>query len=140
MNEPELIQEILSKTKTIALVGYSPKPGRPSGMIAQYLQQHGYRVIPVNPSIEEALGEKAYPSIAAIPEKVDLADVFRRPEYIPGVVDDAIAAGVKYLWIQDGIIHDEAARKAEEAGIGVVMDRCIFRDHARGLAAGPRRK
>jgi hypothetical protein len=132
MNEPELIEEILNQAKTVAVVGLSPKPGRPSGSIAAYLQNEGYRVIPVNPALEEALGEKAYPSISAIPEKVDLADVFRRAEHIPAVVDDAIAAGVKYLWIQEGIINHEAARKAEQAGIGVVMDRCIFRDHIRG--------
>jgi uncharacterized protein len=132
MNEPELIKEILRRAKTVAVVGLSPKPGRPSANIAAYLQQHGYRVFPVNPSLEQALGEKAYPTISAIPEKVDLVDVFRRAEHIPAVVDDAIAAGVKYLWIQEGIINHEAARKAEQAGIGVVMDRCIFKDHIRG--------
>lgn len=137
MNEPGTIEEILRRTKTIAVVGLSPKPRRPSSDIAKYLQEQGYRVIPVNPAISEALGEKAYPSIGAIPEKVDLANVFRRSENIPAVVDDAIAAGVKYLWIQQGIIHQEAALKAERAGIRVVMDRCIFIDHMRSLTARP---
>jgi predicted CoA-binding protein len=139
MNEPETIQEILNHMKTVAVVGFSPKPGRPSSDIAKYLQDHGYRVIPVNPKIEEGLGMKAYPTVAAIPEKVDLANVFRRAEDIPSVVDDAIAAGVKYLWIQLGIVNREAALKAERAGIRVVMDRCIFIDHMRGRTARSQR-
>ena len=137
MNERETIQEILSHAKTVAVVGLSPKQGRPSSDIAQYLQEQGYRVIPVNPMISEALGERAYSTVTAIPEKVDLANVFRKAEDIPAVVDDAIAAGVKYLWIQQGIIHKEAALKAERAGIRVVMDRCILIEHMRGLTAQP---
>lgn len=139
MNEPGLIEEILENVKTVAVVGFSPKPGRPSSNIAAYLKKHGYRVIPVNPEIEMGLGEKAYPTLAAIPEKVDLANVYRRDEDIPAVVDDAIAAGVKYLWIQEGIVHKEAAEKAERAGIRVVMDRCIYKEHARGQMAHPQK-
>lgn len=135
MNEPALIQEILSNVKTVAIVGLSPKPGRVSLNIAAYLQQHGYQIIPVNPLIDQALGQKAYPTLAAIPEKVDLADVFRQADNIPTVVDDAIAAGVKYLWIQEGIVNNEAALKAEQAGIRVVMDRCIYKEHMRGMTS-----
>ncbi len=137
MKEPELIQEILENAKTVAVVGFSPKPGRPSSNIAAYLKKHGYRVIPVNPEIEKGLGEKAYPTLAAIPEKVDLANVYRRDEDIPAVVEDAIAAGVKYLWIQEGIVHEEAAQRAERAGIRVVMDRCIYKEHVRSRTSRP---
>lgn len=139
MNEPELIEEILEHVKTVAVVGFSPKPGRPSSNIAAYLKKHGYRVIAVNPAIEKGLEEKAYPTIAAIPEKVDLANVYRRDKDIPAVVDDAIAAGVKYLWIQEGIVHEEAAQKAERAGIRVVMDRCIYKEHIRSQMARPQK-
>ena len=136
MNEPELIDEILHKVKTIAVVGLSPKPGRASLNIAKYLRNQGYRIFAVNPRIKDWLGEEVYPSLTAIPEKVELANVFRKAEEIPAVVDDAIAAGVKYLWIQEGIVNEEAAQKAENAGIRVVMDRCIFHEHMRTLTKG----
>lgn len=132
MNEPETIQEILDNTRTIAVVGLTDKPGRPSKSVSSYMKQQGYRIIPVNPQIDTALGEKAYPAVADIPEHVDLVNVFRAADTVPAVVDDAILkGGVKYLWIQQGIINQEAAQKAEEAGMKVVMDRCIYVEHAR---------
>lgn len=125
MNEPAVIEELL-KAKTIAVVGMSDDPGKPSYYVPAYMQRMGCKIFPVNPSIESALGEKAYASLAELPEKPDLVNVFRLPKYIPAIVDEMIALGLGAIWVQSGIMHEEAAAKAEVAGIKVVMDRCIM--------------
>ena len=123
------IAEVLQRSKTIAVVGLSDNPLRPSHGVSAYMQSHGYRVIPVNPQIEECLGEKAYASILDIPEKIDIVNIFRRPEYVEEVVDQAIQLKVPAIWMQEDVIHQEAAEKARRAGIFVVMDRCILKEH-----------
>src|ERR1700681_2145949 len=127
------IGELLKRTKTIAVVGLSDSPLRPSYGVAAYMQQHGYRIIPVNPAIKGALGEKAVASLSDIKEKIDIVDVFRRSESVPEVVDEAIRLKVPAIWMQEGVIHEEAAEKAREAGIFVVMDKCILKEHKRRL-------
>jgi len=128
MKEPEIIRDIL-KLKTIAVVGLSAKPERPSYRVASYLQSQGYRIIPVNPGQKEILGEKCYRSLKDIPDPVDVVDVFRRSDHVPPIADEAIAIKAKALWLQDGVINEESARKAKEAGLLVVMDDCILRQH-----------
>lgn len=123
------IGEALKHAKTIAVVGLSSSPLRPSYGVAAYLQIHGYRIIPVNPNINGALGEKAYASLADVPEKIDLVDVFRRPEFVPDLVNQAIALKIPAIWMQEDVIHEAAAAKARKAGIFVVMDRCILKEH-----------
>jgi uncharacterized protein len=123
------IGELLKRSKTIAVVGLSDSPLRPSYGVSAYMQSQGYRVIPVNPGIKGALGEKAVASLAEIPEKIDIVDVFRRSESVPEVVDEAIRLKVPAIWLQEGVIHEEAAEKARKAGIFVVMDRCILKEH-----------
>jgi uncharacterized protein len=123
------IATLLREAKTIAVVGLSSNPERSSHGIAQYLQKHGYRVIPVNPAETEVLGEKSYASLKDIPEHVDIVDVFRRPEFVPDIANEAIEIGAGALWLQLGIIHEEAAREAMAAGLTVVMNRCIAVDH-----------
>ena len=123
------IGELLKHARTIAVVGLSSSPLRPSYGVAAYLQTHGYRILPVNPNIKGALGEKAYASLADVQEKVDLVDVFRRPEFVPQVVDQAIALKVPAIWMQEDVIHEAAAAKARKAGVFVVMDRCILKEH-----------
>ena len=118
----DIIDEQLSNSRTIAVVGLSPNPERPSHYVAKYLQQQGYRIIPVNPAIDEALGEKAYPDLASVPVPVDMVDVFRRSDLVAPVVDEAIEMGARYIWMQDGVVNEEAAEKARAAGISVVMD------------------
>ena len=118
----DLVEEQLRNSKTIAVVGLSGNPERTSYRVSKYMQDQGYRIIPVNPMIEEALGEKSYPDLKSVPVPIDMVDVFRRSELVPPVVDEAIEVGVKYIWMQDGVIHHEAAAKAEAAGIPVVMD------------------
>lgn len=128
------IAELLARTKTIAVVGLSSNPMRPSFGVSQYMQRKGYRIIPVNPNEEMVLGETAYGTLAEIPERVDLVDVFRRPEFVPEIVDEAIRLKIPALWLQEGVIHETAAKKAREAGISVVMDRCVLKEHrARGM-------
>ena len=126
---PNVIQDILRECKTVAVVGLSSDQSRPSYRIARYLQGCGFKVIPINPSISEVLGEKAYASLRDVPEKIDIVDVFRRAEDVPPIADDAIAIGAKCLWMQEGIVNKEAAKKAEQAGLKVVMDRCIMMEH-----------
>lgn len=123
------ITEILQRAKTIAVVGLSANPLRPSHGVAAYLQAQGYHIIPVNPQIEAALGEKAYPSLLDVPEKVDIVNIFRRPEFVEEAVDQAIRLGVPTVWMQEEVIHEKAAQKARHAGIFVVMDRCILLEH-----------
>lgn len=120
----DLVERQLKESKTIAVVGLSPNPDRDSNRVALYLQKVGYRVIPVNPMVDEVLGEKSYPDLKSIPADIDIdmVDVFRRSELVPPVVDEAIELGVKFIWMQDGVIHDESAKKAEAAGIPVIMD------------------
>ncbi len=123
------IGELLKRARTIAVVGLSGSPLRPSHGVAAYMQQHGYRIIPVNPAIQGALGEKAVASLSEIKEKIDIVDVFRRSELVPEVVDEAIRLKVPVIWMQEGVIHEAAAEKARKAGIFVVMDRCILKEH-----------
>jgi len=126
--------EILNNYKTIAVVGLSSEPQRPAYSIARYMKKQGYRVIPVNPGETEVLGEKAYPDLTSVPEQIEIVNIFRRPEFVPDVVEEAIAVGAKVVWMQEGIVHEEAADRADEAGLSVVMDRCIRTEH-RMLAA-----
>jgi hypothetical protein len=123
------IFDILKQAHTIAVVGLSDSPLRPSHGVAAYLQTQGYRIIPVNPQIEESLGEKAYASLLDVPEKIDIVDIFRRPEFVEEVVDQAIQLKVPAVWMQEEIVHEKAAQKARQAGIFVVMDRCILLEH-----------
>ena len=134
MNEPETIREMLGTTtsahpRTIAVIGLSEDPRKPSHYVSAYMQQHGYKIYPVNPSITEVLGEKSYASLSDLPIKPDIVDVFRLPKFIPGIVDEIIQLGLPNLWVQQGIVNLEAATRAEAAGIHVVMDRCIMVDH-----------
>ncbi|HTR23074.1 MAG TPA: CoA-binding protein [Terriglobales bacterium] len=123
------IYELLSRAKTIAVVGLSDDPMRPSHGVSAYMQAQGYRIIPVNPQIEEALGEKSYASLLEVPEKIDLVDVFRRPEYVDEVVDQAIQLKIPAIWLQEDVINQSAAAKARAAGMFVVMDLCILKEH-----------
>ncbi|HJT89958.1 MAG TPA: CoA-binding protein [Bryobacteraceae bacterium] len=125
------ISEILHAARTIAVVGLSAKRYRPSYGVAEYLKRAGYRIIPVNPQETEVLGEKCYPDLESIPEAVDIVDIFRRSEFVPEVVEAAIRKRAKVVWMQEGVIHEAAARRAQEAGLVVVMDRCILKDHRR---------
>ena len=118
----DLVEEQLTNSKTIAVVGLSDNPERTSYRVSKYMQDQGYRIIPVNPMIEEALGEKSYPDLKSVPEPIDMVDIFRRSELVPPVVDEAIAVGVRYIWMQDGVINQESADQAEQAGIPVIMD------------------
>ena len=136
MNQADTIEKILRESKTIAVVGLSANPARPSHGVARYLQAQGYRIIPVNPLVEEVLGEKCYPDLASVPEAVDVVDIFRRPEHVPAIVEEAIAKGARAVWMQEGIVHQEAAARAREAGLMVVMDRCMLKEHRR-LAWNP---
>ena len=125
------IPELLRKSKTIAVVGLSSNPMRPSFGVAEYLQREGYRIIPVNPQETEILGEKAYARLEDIPEHVDIVDVFRRPEFVPDIVDSAIKIGAGALWLQEDVVHEEGARRARAAGLAVVMDKCLLKEHRR---------
>jgi predicted CoA-binding protein len=131
INSPEAIQRILDETKTIAVVGLSANPQRPSNSVSKYMQSNGYRIIPVNPFEQEALGEKAYARLADVPEKIDLVNIFRRSEEAGQFVDEAIALGIKAVWLQDDVIDEAAAQRAIAAGLDVVMDDCILRQHIR---------
>jgi len=125
---PEEIDQLLREVHTVAVVGLSPNPARPSFRVARGLQQFGYRIIPVRPLVDQVLGERAYPDLESLPERPDLVDVFRAPEYVPAIVDSCIKLGIKRLWLQEGVIHQEAADRARAAGITVVMDHCMWRE------------
>ena len=125
------ISELLHTSRTIAVVGLSGKRYRPSYGVAEYLKRVGYRIIPVNPLETEVLGERAYPDLDSIPEPVDIVDIFRRSEFVPEIVEAAIRKGAKVIWMQEDVIHEAAAARAEAAGLEVVMDRCILKDHRR---------
>ena len=133
MNEPARIAELLKNARTIAVVGLSDSPFRASYGVSEYMQSEGYRIIPVNPDIRSSLGETAYASLEAVPEKIDIVNIFRRPERVPEVVDEAIRLKLPAIWLQEGVIHEAAAKKAQDAGIFVVMDRCILKEHRRYL-------
>lgn len=137
MMEPvvsDQIGELLSRVKTIAVVGLSSDPMRPSFGVSQYMQRKGYRIIPVNPNESSVLGEKAYSTLSEVPEKIDAVDVFRRPEFVPEIVEETIRLKIPALWLQEGVIHESAAKRARDAGITVIMDRCILKEHrARGM-------
>lgn len=128
---PDALAEILEKYKTLAIVGLSSKRMRPSFGVASYLKSHGYRIIPVNPHEESVLGEKACASLAEVREAIDVVVIFRRPEYVPEIVEAAIRKQAKVIWMQEGVIHEEAAQRARAAGLHVVMDRCILKEHAK---------
>lgn len=133
------IADLLQRARTIAVVGLSDRPERPSYSVARFLQQSGYRVIPVNPHLRgPVLGEPSYASLRDVPEHIDVVDVFRIPELVPAVVEEAIAVGADVVWMQLGIVHEEAARRAEESGLGVVMDRCTAIEVRRLLPGGRR--
>lgn len=125
----EQIEKILKEARTIAVVGLSDKPERASYRVSSYMQRQGFRIIPVNPTIQSSLGETSYPDLASVPEKIDLVDIFRRSEEVPPIVDQAIQLGVRAVWMQEGIVNEEAAAKAAAAGLDVVMDRCIMVEH-----------
>jgi predicted CoA-binding protein len=129
--EAERITELLKTAKTIAVVGLTDSPLRPSYGVSHYMRSRGYRIIPVNPNIKEWEGEKAYPSLLDIPEKVDLVNIFRRSEAVPEVVEHAIQIKAPAIWMQEGVVHEESAEKARQAGIFVVMDLCILKEHRR---------
>src|SRR5262245_44871552 len=129
INSPESIKKILDECRTIAVVGLSSNPIRPSYGVARYMQQQGYRIIPINPNESEVLGEKAFASLAEIPEKFDLVDIFRRSEEAGADVDEAIRLGAKGVWMQEGVVDEMAANRALQAGLLVVMDRCILKEH-----------
>ena len=126
---PEEIRALLRAVKTIAVVGFSPKPDRPSYNVARALQDFGYKIIPVRPQLAEGLGEKAYASLRDLPAPPDLVDVFRAPDAVAAIVDDCIAIGAKRLWLQEGVVDAAAAARARAAGIAVVMDRCIWKEY-----------
>ncbi len=136
MNEPEVIEEMLGDTldghpRTIAVIGLSDNPAKPSHSVSEYMQRHGYKIYPVNPSIPTVLGEKSYASLSDLPIKPDVVNVFRVPSLIPAIVDEMLMLGLKDLWVQQGIVNLEAAQRAEQGGIRVVMDRCIMVEHRR---------
>lgn len=126
----EEIRQLLREVHTIAIVGLSPNESRPSFGVARGLQSKGYRIIPVRPLVDKVLGEKAYPDLESLPDLPDIVDVFRAPGHVPAIVDSCIRLGIKRLWLQDGVVHEEAAQKAQAAGITVVMNRCMWRDCA----------
>jgi hypothetical protein len=135
MNEPEIVRDMLGNPathpRTIAVIGLSDNPDKPSNYVPTYMQQHGYRILPVNPLVESVLGEKSYATLSDLPIKPDVVNVFRLPKFIPAIVDQMLELGLKNLWVQQGIIHPEAAARAEAGGIHVVMDRCIMVEHRR---------
>jgi predicted CoA-binding protein len=127
--QPDAIADLLKRSKTIAVVGLSNRPLRPSHGVSAYMQTNGYRIIPVNPTINGALGEKAYASLLDVPEKIDIVNIFRRPEFVEEAVDQAIQLKVPAIWMQEEVINQKAAEKARKAGIFVIVDRCILKEH-----------
>ena len=137
--ESKLVADILNKYRNVAIVGASPNPERPSYRVVRYLVRHGYHVMPVNPNIQEILGKASYPDLSSISDKVEVVDIFRRPEDVMPIVDEAIKIGAKVVWMQEGVINEEAAAKARNAGLLVVMDKCMRKEHIR-LARSKRKK
>lgn len=134
MNEPELIDEILENAKVVAVVGLSNKPDRASYGVSAQMQRHGYRIVPVNPNLQQVLGEPCYPSLKNIPFPVDMVQVFRAARFVPQIVEETLAIGAKYLWLQEGILHPEATAHAEANGVRVVADRCFYKEYLRWRA------
>ena len=128
---PDAITAILEEYKTLTVVGLSSKPMRPSYGVASYMKSHGYRIIPVNPNEKSVLGEKAYPALDEVPMPVEVVVIFRRPEFVPELVESAIRKRAKVVWMQEGISHEDAARRARTAGLAVIQDRCILKEHAK---------
>jgi len=127
------IPDLLRSAHTIAVVGLSSNPMRPSNGVSEYMKRAGYRIIPVNPNETEVLGEKSYARLEDVPEPIDVVNVFRRPQFVPEIVESAIRIGAKAIWLQEGVIHEAAARRAQQAGLDVVMDRCILKEHRKML-------
>jgi uncharacterized protein len=125
------VGRILKEARTVAVVGFSSDSAKPGHYVPAYLQRQGYRIIPVNPTLDEALGERAYPDLKSVPERIDVVEIFRRAEDVPPVVEQAIEVGARAVWMQRGIVNEEAAAKAREAGLDVVMDRCMMVEHRR---------
>jgi len=132
---PQAVREVLGNAKTIAVVGLSPNPMRPSNPVAQYMQRHGYRIVPVNPNEQEILGEQCYPSLSDIPFPVDIVDVFRQPEAVLPIAEEAVKIGAKAIWLQLGVISPQGVAIAERGGLTVVMDLCIMVEHRRYFGA-----
>ncbi len=132
--DADRITELLKTAKTIAVVGLTDSPLRPSYGVSHYMLSQGYRIIPVNPNITDWMGEKAYATLLDVPEKVDIVNVFRRSEFVPAIVEQAIQIKAPAIWMQEGVIHEEAAEKARQAGIFVVMDSCILKEHRKGIS------
>ncbi len=130
---PVEIRTILSQAKTLAVIGLSPKEARPSNRVAKAMQGFGYKIIPVRPGVKQVLGEPAFRELADVDQQVDIVDVFRAPEHVMPIVDQAIEQGIKVLWLQEGVINLDAARKAQQHGITVIMDRCIYKDYQKLL-------
>ena len=135
-----LEEKIISECRTVAVVGLSSNPERTSYKVASYLAKHGYHIIPVNPNAQEILGKTSYPDLSSIPEKVEVVDIFRRAEDVMPIVDEAIKIGAKVVWMQEGIINEEAAAKARDAGLLVVMDKCMFKQHRRLIQKARRKR
>ncbi|NJM07527.1 CoA-binding protein [Candidatus Gracilibacteria bacterium] len=133
------IQGVLSTAQTIAVIGLSDNPARDSNGVARFLQRHGYTIVPINPNLHEVLGERAYPSLHEVPVPIDIVNVFRKSEFVPAIVDEAIGGRAKMVWLQLGVIHEAAATKAAASGLGVVMDRCIAIEHRRLMRMSPMR-
>jgi predicted CoA-binding protein len=127
--QPDPVADLLKRSKTIAVVGLSNSPLRPSHGVSAYMQMNGYRIVPVNPKIKEALGENAYAMLLDVPEKIDIVNIFRRPEFVEEVVDQAIQLKVPAIWMQEEVVNEKAANKARQAGIFVIMDSCILKEH-----------
>lgn len=127
--ELDELTNLLKTVKNIAVVGLSNNPLRPSYGVAEYMQSRGYRVIPINPAVQSVLGEKAYGSLSEVPERIDLVDIFRRSEFVPPIVEEAIRLRIPAIWMQEGVVHEEAAQRARDHGIFVVMDKCILKEH-----------
>ncbi len=132
---PDSITSILEQYKTLTVVGLSSKPTRPSYGVASYMKANGYRIVPVNPNEDSVLGEKAYPTLEDVPQPVDVVVIFRKSEHVPSIVENAIRKRAKVIWMQEGITHEEAARRARQAGLEVIQDRCILKEHAKRFVA-----
>ena len=129
MAQPDPIADLFRTSHTIAVVGLSDNPMRPSHGVSAYMQSQGYKIIPVNPQVDEVLGEKAYASLLEIPQAIDIVDIFRRSEFVPEIVDQAIQRKARAIWMQEGVVHEQAAEKARKAGLLVIMDSCILKEH-----------
>jgi predicted CoA-binding protein len=136
VNTDQDVRELLAASHTIAVVGLSDKPSRTSHRVSRYMQGEGYTIIPVNPAITHALGVRAYPDLKSVPEPIDIVNIFRRPEFVPDIIEAAIAVKAKAVWMQLGIVHPAAARRASDAGLNVVMDQCIMIEHSRLMFQG----